>query len=58
MIFGTGFPPFLGGLTYWADTLGAAKVVEMLKPFESLGKRYQPTALLSDLAAKGGKFYG
>jgi 3-hydroxyacyl-CoA dehydrogenase/enoyl-CoA hydratase/3-hydroxybutyryl-CoA epimerase/3-hydroxyacyl-CoA dehydrogenase/enoyl-CoA hydratase/3-hydroxybutyryl-CoA epimerase/enoyl-CoA isomerase len=57
MIFGTGFPPFKGGLMYWADTLGAAQVVEMLKPFESLGRRYQPTALLSDLAAKGGTFY-
>jgi 3-hydroxyacyl-CoA dehydrogenase/enoyl-CoA hydratase/3-hydroxybutyryl-CoA epimerase/3-hydroxyacyl-CoA dehydrogenase/enoyl-CoA hydratase/3-hydroxybutyryl-CoA epimerase/enoyl-CoA isomerase len=57
MIFGTGFPPFKGGLMYWADTLGAAQVVEMLAPFQSLGKRYQPTALLSDLAAKGGKFY-
>jgi 3-hydroxyacyl-CoA dehydrogenase/enoyl-CoA hydratase/carnithine racemase len=57
MIFGTGFPPFKGGLMYWADTLSAPKVVEMLKPFESLGKRYQPTALMTDLSARDGKFY-
>ncbi len=37
LIFGLGFPPFKGGLLFWADTLGAAKIVEMLKPLESLG---------------------
>ena len=37
VIFGLGFPAFRGGLLYWADTLGAAKIVERLKPFEALG---------------------
>jgi 3-hydroxyacyl-CoA dehydrogenase/enoyl-CoA hydratase/3-hydroxybutyryl-CoA epimerase/3-hydroxyacyl-CoA dehydrogenase/enoyl-CoA hydratase/3-hydroxybutyryl-CoA epimerase/enoyl-CoA isomerase len=57
LIFGIGFPPFKGGLLFWADTLGAKQVVEMLKPYESLGPRYQPTDLLTELAAKGRKFY-
>ena len=57
LIFGIGFPPFKGGLMFWADTLGAAKVAEMLKPYESLGKRYQPTDLMSSLAASNGKYY-
>ncbi len=57
MIFGTGFPPFKGGLMFWADTVGAAKIVEMLKPFESLGKRIQPTEMLLEKARSGGKFY-
>ena len=57
MIFGTGFPPFKGGPMFWADTVGADKIVEMLKPYESLGKRYHPTELLNQLAASGGKFY-
>ncbi len=57
MVFGTGFPPFRGGLLHWADSLGAAKVVEFLKPLEPLGKRVHPTALLQELAAKGRKFY-
>ena len=58
MIFGTGFPPFKGGPMFWADSMGLDKVVEKLKPFEALGKRYQPTSLMRDLARSGGKFYG
>ena len=46
LIFGLGFPPFKGGLLFWADTLGAAKILEMLKPLESLGDRWKPTPLL------------
>jgi 3-hydroxyacyl-CoA dehydrogenase/enoyl-CoA hydratase/carnithine racemase len=57
LIFGLGFPPFRGGLMFWADTLGAAKILEMLKPFESLGERMQPTPLLREMAASGQKFY-
>ena len=57
LIFGIGFPPFKGGLLFWADTLGAEKIVEMLKPYESLGKRYQPTEMLLDMAKTGNKFY-
>jgi 3-hydroxyacyl-CoA dehydrogenase/enoyl-CoA hydratase/carnithine racemase len=57
LIYGIGFPPFKGGLLFWADQLGAAKIIDMLKPFEHLGARYQPTALLGEMAASGGKFY-
>jgi 3-hydroxyacyl-CoA dehydrogenase / enoyl-CoA hydratase / 3-hydroxybutyryl-CoA epimerase / enoyl-CoA isomerase len=57
LIFGIGFPPFKGGLMFWADSLGAATIVEMLKPFESLGKRMAPTDLLLEMAAHGTKFY-
>ncbi|MGD9722262.1 MAG: 3-hydroxyacyl-CoA dehydrogenase NAD-binding domain-containing protein [Pirellulales bacterium] len=57
LIFGTGFPPYRGGLLFWADTLGAAKIVEMLKPLESLGPRTQPTPMLLEMAKSGRKFY-
>ena len=57
MIFGTGFPPFRGGLMFWADTLGAAKVIEMLKPYAALGKRFVPSELLTELARDQQKFY-
>ena len=57
LIFGLGFPPFKGGLLHWADTLGATKIVEMLKPFADLGDRMQPTELLKKMAAENTKFY-
>ena len=57
LIYGIGFPPFKGGLLFWADGVGAAKIVEMLKPYESLGERYRPTPLLLELAKSGKKFY-
>ena len=43
LIFGIGFPPFRGGLFFWADQVGAAKIVEKLKQYASLGKRFEPT---------------
>ena len=57
LIFGLGFPPFKGGLLHWADTLGAARLVERLEPFADLGARMQPTPLLKRMAAENIKFY-
>ena len=57
LIFGIGFPPFRGGLLFWADTMGAASIVEQLKPLEELGPRFQPTDLLLSMVPNGDKFY-
>jgi 3-hydroxyacyl-CoA dehydrogenase/enoyl-CoA hydratase/carnithine racemase len=57
LIFGVGFPPFKGGLLFWADSLGAAQIVELLKPFENLGPRMHPTPLLLEMAKAGRRFY-
>jgi 3-hydroxyacyl-CoA dehydrogenase/enoyl-CoA hydratase/3-hydroxybutyryl-CoA epimerase/3-hydroxyacyl-CoA dehydrogenase/enoyl-CoA hydratase/3-hydroxybutyryl-CoA epimerase/enoyl-CoA isomerase len=57
LIFGVGFPPYKGGLLFWADTLGAAKIVELLKPLEGLGERAKPTPMLLEMAKTGKKFY-
>lgn len=57
LIYGIGFPPFKGGLLFWADTLGAAKIVEMLKPYQSLGARYRPTEMLLEMATANKSFY-
>ncbi len=57
LIFGIGFPPFKGGLLFWADTIPGDQLLETLKPFEQLGKRYQPTDLLKEMVADGRKFY-
>ena len=53
LISGLGFPPFKGGSLFWADTLGAKKIVEMLQPFEDLGARDKPTPMLEEMARTG-----
>ena len=57
LIYGIGFPPFRGGLFCWADTIGAAALVEKLKPYADLGQRYEPTAMLLEHAKANKKFY-
>jgi 3-hydroxyacyl-CoA dehydrogenase/enoyl-CoA hydratase/3-hydroxybutyryl-CoA epimerase/3-hydroxyacyl-CoA dehydrogenase/enoyl-CoA hydratase/3-hydroxybutyryl-CoA epimerase/enoyl-CoA isomerase len=57
LILGIGFPPFKGGLFFWADTIGPAKIIEKLKQYAPLGKRFEPTAMLTKVAQSGGKFY-
>ena len=57
VIFGLGFPASRGGLLRWADTLGAPRIIEMLRPLQSLGGRAQPTPLLLELAAQNRRFY-
>ena len=57
LIYGIGFPPFLGGLFFWADTLGAAAIVKKLEAYNSLGRRFEPTKLLLGKAKSGKNFY-
>ena len=57
LIDGTGFSASKGGLLVWADTLGPAKIVELLKPFEHLGERYRPTDMLRKMAKHARRFY-
>ncbi|MBN2290964.1 MAG: hypothetical protein JXM70_00980 [Pirellulales bacterium] len=57
VVFGFGFPAARGGLLYWADTLGAAQIIEQLKLLKSLGDRAEPTRYLLDMAASGHPFY-
>lgn len=46
LILGIGFPPFRGGLFYWADAVGAEELFRKVESFASLGARYQsPTSL-------------
>ncbi len=59
MIFGTGFPPFRGGLLRYADTLGAQTIVNGLKNLADLhGPRLTPCPLLEQMAAQRRSFYG
>jgi 3-hydroxyacyl-CoA dehydrogenase/enoyl-CoA hydratase/3-hydroxybutyryl-CoA epimerase len=58
MIFGTGFPPFRGGLLRYADTLGANRVFTRLDDLsERLGPRFAPAERLRELANARAGFY-
>ncbi|HYV38543.1 MAG TPA: 3-hydroxyacyl-CoA dehydrogenase NAD-binding domain-containing protein, partial [Gemmataceae bacterium] len=58
LILGIGFPPWRGGILRWADTVGLAKILERLKKYEPLGKRFEPTEQMRQLAASGKGFFG
>ena len=58
MIFGTGFPPFRGGLLRHADAVGLDHVVAWLKELaERFGSRFQPAGSLRDMAEGGERYY-
>src|SRR6185295_14925572 len=57
-VFGLGWPPFRGGPFRYADTLGAAQVVELLRRYQDrFGVRFAPAPKLVELAKSGGKFH-
>ena len=57
-VFGLGFPPFRGGPFRYIDSLGAAKVVEILNELEQeYGARFKAAQILIDYAKKGKLFY-
>jgi 3-hydroxyacyl-CoA dehydrogenase/enoyl-CoA hydratase/3-hydroxybutyryl-CoA epimerase/enoyl-CoA isomerase len=57
LIFGIGFPPFLGGALHYADLLGLKAVCEMADKYAHLGKLYEPTAKMREMAASGATYY-
>jgi 3-hydroxyacyl-CoA dehydrogenase/enoyl-CoA hydratase/3-hydroxybutyryl-CoA epimerase len=58
MIMGTGFPPFRGGILRHADSVGLHVLMEHLADLQTrYGARFQPAALLEELARKGARFY-
>jgi 3-hydroxyacyl-CoA dehydrogenase/enoyl-CoA hydratase/3-hydroxybutyryl-CoA epimerase len=57
LIFGTGFPPFRGGLCRWADQEGLNRILATLERLESaVGERFRPSEELRRTAEAGG-FY-
>ena len=57
-VFGIGFPPFRGGPFRYMDSLGVAQIVRTLEDLERrFAGRYQPAALLVEMARQGRRFY-
>ncbi len=59
MIMGTGFPPFRGGLTKYADSVGADYIKTQLDKYvtERKANRLMPSSKLVERAQKKMKFY-
>jgi 3-hydroxyacyl-CoA dehydrogenase/enoyl-CoA hydratase/carnithine racemase len=58
MIYGTGFPPYRGGVFRYADKWGIANVYSKLVELEKQhGLRFQPANLLKEMAESGKTFY-
>jgi len=58
MIYGTGFPPYRGGILRYADAWGIGNVYQhLLKLEKELGVRLRPCSLLKEMADKSKTFY-
>lgn len=57
VLYGLGYPPFRGGVMRYADSLGASKLVELGAKYASLGKMYEPTHQIKEMAKSGKSFY-
>jgi 3-hydroxyacyl-CoA dehydrogenase/enoyl-CoA hydratase/carnithine racemase len=58
MIYGTGFPPYRGGILRYADKWGIRNVYEHLVKLEAEhGVRFKPETALKEMAESGGTFY-
>jgi 3-hydroxyacyl-CoA dehydrogenase/enoyl-CoA hydratase/3-hydroxybutyryl-CoA epimerase len=59
MIYGTGFPPFKGGLLKWADSEGLEQIAERIKNFskEVSAERYEISPFLTQMICDKKKFY-
>ena len=58
MIYGTGFPPYRGGILRYADKWGLKNVYQKLVELEKqYGPRFKPAALIKEMAESGKTFY-
>jgi 3-hydroxyacyl-CoA dehydrogenase len=58
MIYGTGFPPYRGGILRYADKWGLDNVLAKLEELTAkYGSRFAPAELIKRMAADGRTFY-
>ncbi|MEM7084244.1 MAG: fatty acid oxidation complex subunit alpha FadB [Pseudomonadota bacterium] len=58
LVYGVGFPPFRGGIFRWIDSIGVDTFVAMCEQYAHLGKLYEATPAMQEMAANGAKYYG
>ncbi|KAG2727043.1 hypothetical protein I3843_01G138100 [Carya illinoinensis] len=53
-VMGMGFPPYRGGIMFWADSLGSKYIYSRLEEWSKMyGEFFKPCAYLAERAAKG-----
>ena len=57
LLLGLGFPPFRAGALKYADSIGLAKLETEAKKYAHLGKLYEFTPKMSEMAKNNQKFY-
>ena len=58
MIYGTGFPPYRGGILRYADKWGLKNVFEKLLELQNqYGPRFKPADMIKNMAGSGKTFY-
>jgi len=58
MIYGTGFPPYRGGILRYADKWGLKNVYEKLQALEKrYGLRFKPAKMIREMAESEKTFY-
>jgi len=58
MIYGTGFPPYRGGILRYADKWGLKNVYdELLRLEKQYGIRFKPSEMIKKMAESGKTFY-
>ena len=58
LIWGLGFPPFRGGALRYIDSVGVDAFCGLSDRYASLGKAYEATEGLREMAAEGRRFFG
>ncbi|MBJ7537438.1 fatty acid oxidation complex subunit alpha FadB [Marinomonas transparens] len=58
LIYGIGFPPYLGGALHYLDQMGLQVFCDLADKYSHLGKLYEPTAKMRDMANNNTTYYG
>ena len=58
LIYGIGFPPYLGGAMHYLDQMGLQAFCDLADKYSHLGKLYEPTAKMREMAKNNDTYYG